>query len=125
MREFGELESAIMDVVWTSDHPVVVREVLENLDYSRSVAYTTVMTVMTILHRKGLLQRHKSGRAWCYRPTETRAQHTARIMNEVLSTSNDTSGTMLRLVERFSDEDMSRLDELLHREIDRRTTTAR
>ena len=37
MREFGELESAIMDVVWASDRAYLVREVRERLDYSRAV----------------------------------------------------------------------------------------
>jgi hypothetical protein len=56
VREFGELESAIMDVVWAGDRGYLVREVRERLDYNRAVAYTTVMTVMNILHGKGVLR---------------------------------------------------------------------
>ena len=55
MREFGELEMAIMDVMWAAESPCVVREVRERLRYGRPVAYTTVMTVMDILYRKGCL----------------------------------------------------------------------
>ena len=55
MREFGQLEMAIMDVMWAAETPCVVREVRERLRYDRPVAYTTVMTVMDILHRKGVL----------------------------------------------------------------------
>ena len=60
MREFGELESAIMDVMWAADRPFVVREVRERMRYDRPVAYTTVMTVMGILFRKGVLMREKT-----------------------------------------------------------------
>jgi predicted transcriptional regulator len=59
LREFGDLEMAIMEVMWASDGPHVVREVRERLRYGRPVAYTTVMTVMNILHRKGVLDREK------------------------------------------------------------------
>ena len=84
MREFGELEKAIMDVMWAGDQPYVVREVREPMCYGRTVAYTTVMTVMNILHRKGVLRREKHGRAWRYWPTEAREEHDARLMAEVL-----------------------------------------
>ena len=84
MREFGELESAIMDVVWASDRAYLVREVRERLSYNRSLAYTTVMTVMNILYGKGVLCREKHGRAWRYWPAESREDHDARLMAEVL-----------------------------------------
>jgi predicted transcriptional regulator len=53
VREFGQLERAVMDVIWSADRPQKVREVRERLCYARPVAYTTVMTVMDILHGKG------------------------------------------------------------------------
>ena len=52
MREFGQLEGAIMDVIWSGNRPYSVREVRERMEYDRPVAYTTVMTVMGILHGK-------------------------------------------------------------------------
>ena len=64
MREFGELERAIMDVMWAAKSPCATREVRERLRYGRPVAYTTVMTVMDILYRKGVHHRAKCGRAW-------------------------------------------------------------
>ncbi|MGH3431772.1 MAG: BlaI/MecI/CopY family transcriptional regulator, partial [Thermocrispum sp.] len=78
MRGFGELESAIMDVVWSRAEPATVREVLEALAGERDSAYTTVMTVMNILHRKGWLDRERAGRAWRYRPAMTREAYAAR-----------------------------------------------
>lgn len=95
MREFGDLEAAIMNVMWAAEAPRVVREVRERLDYGRPVAYTTVMTVMNILHRKGVLQRTKRGRAWQYWPAERREDHDARLMAEVLRSGGD-EGAVIR-----------------------------
>ena len=109
MREFGELEMAIMDVMWAVDSPCVVREVRERLQYGRPVAYTTVMTVMNILHRKGVLHRSKDGRAWRYWPVEQREEHDARLMAEALRSGGDEALTMRRFLERVSDDEMERL----------------
>ena len=109
MREFGELESAIMDVVWASDRAYLVREVRERLSYNRPLAYTTVMTVMNILYGKGVLCREKQGRAWRYWPTESREEHDARLMAEVLRSGGNEHITMMRFVERVSDEERESL----------------
>lgn len=109
MREFGELESAIMDVVWASDRAYLVREVRERLSYNRPLAYTTVMTVMNILYGKGVLCREKQGRAWRYWPTESREEHDARLMSEVLRSGGNEHITMMRFVERVSDEERESL----------------
>ena len=109
MREFGELESAIMDVVWDSNRAYLVREVRERLSYNRPLAYTTVMTVMNILYGKGVLCREKQGRAWRYWPTESREEHDARLMAEVLHSGGNEHITMMRFVERVSDEERESL----------------
>jgi predicted transcriptional regulator len=109
VREFGELEGAIMDVMWDGDHPYVVREVRERMCYGRPVAYTTVMTVMNILYRKGVLGREMHGRAWRYWPTEAREEHDARLMAEVLRSGGDEGVTMRHFLERVSDEEMESL----------------
>ena len=109
MREFGELESAIMDVMWSSNRAYKVREVRERLRYTRPVAYTTVMTVMNILYAKGVLSREKHGRAWRYWPVEAREEHDARLMAEVLRSGGDEQVTMLRFLERVSDEEIENL----------------
>ncbi|HEV2451960.1 MAG TPA: BlaI/MecI/CopY family transcriptional regulator [Streptosporangiaceae bacterium] len=109
MREFGDLESAIMNVMWAAERPHTVREVRERMSYPRTVAYTTVMTVMDILHRKGVLRRDKQGRAWRYWPAEAREEHAARLMAEVLHSGGNAVATMRRFVERVSDDDVESL----------------
>jgi predicted transcriptional regulator len=109
VREFGQLESAIMDVIWADDRPLLVREVRERLRYARPVAYTTVMTVMTILYGKGVLHREKSGRAWRYWPAEAREEHDARLMAEVLRSGGDRRLTLGWFMQRASDEEIESL----------------
>jgi len=109
VREFGELEMAIMDVMWAANSPYVVREVRERLRYGRPVAYTTVMTVMDILYRKGVLERAKHGRAWRYWPVEQREEHDARVMTEVLRSGGDEAVTMRHFLERVSEDELDRL----------------
>jgi len=109
VREFGELETAIMDVVWAADRAYLVREVRERMTYNRDVAYTTVMTVMNILHGKGVLCREKHGRAWRYWPTESREEHDARLMAEVLRSGGDQRVTMVRFLQRVNDEEIASL----------------
>lgn len=109
MREFGELEMAIMNVMWAGDGRYIVREVRERMRYDRPVAYTTVMTVMNILYRKGVLHRDKAGRAWRYWPVEAREDHDARLMAEVLRSGGDEELTMRRFLERVSDDEMESL----------------
>jgi predicted transcriptional regulator len=113
VREFGELESAIMDVMWAADRPYVVREVRERMRYDRPVAYTTVMTVMGILFRKGVLLREKTGRAWRYWPAESREEHDARLMVEVLHSGGDRGVTMRRFLESVGEEGIASMREAI------------
>ena len=83
MRQLGQLESAVMECVWSAENPVSVRDVLEVLSQDRAIAYTTVMTVMDNLRSKGLLTRKKHGKAYRYRPDLTREQYTAAYMQQV------------------------------------------
>ena len=95
MQGFGELEAAIMDVVWRADAPVRVRDVLEQLDPARHPAYTTVMTVMDNLYRKGWLHRARDGRAYTYAATRSRIQAATDAVRELLVDSGDPAATLL------------------------------
>ena len=81
----GDLEADIMQAVWNrGQEPVTVREIHEALEASRKIAYTTVMTVMGNLARKGILQTEKSGKAHLYRATETYEQFTERAVGRIV-----------------------------------------
>ena len=98
MRPFGELEAAVMQVLWKRGAPATVREVLADLTESRPLAYTTVMTVMDNLHRKGALRRRMVGRAWQYSPTRSRSEHSAAMIREVLSAAGDRDEVLMHFV---------------------------
>jgi len=68
----GDLESAVMEVAWVLP-TATAREVCDQLTGPRARAYTTIMTTMDRLHRKGLLTREKDGQAWRYRPALPKA----------------------------------------------------
>jgi predicted transcriptional regulator len=113
MRPFGELEAAIMDVFWTAEESRLVRDVVAELGPKRPLAYTTVMTVMDNLYRKGWLTRERDGRAWRYRAALSRDAYTARVMNEALSGSTDRAGALAQFVEQIDPQDAQALSEVL------------
>lgn len=95
--QLTDLESDIMDRVWSARGAVTVREVRDVLE--RPLAYTTVMTVMDRLFRKGWLRRERSGRSYQYQPALSRSEYTARLMTEVLSGTEDRGLALLHFVE--------------------------
>lgn len=64
-RKLGELELRILNVLWDSG-PSTVRDVLETLTVEPRPAYTTVLTMMRLMHEKGYLDRRERGRAHIY-----------------------------------------------------------
>jgi predicted transcriptional regulator len=113
MRQFGELEALIMDRLWEAGRPMLVREMLDSLRDERALAYTTVMTVMENLHRKGWLRRERDGRAWRYEPTGSRSVYTTALMNSALSTSSDRRTALAHFVLQMSPHDAALLREAL------------
>lgn len=84
MPRLGDLEQAVMDRLWADPPaPRSVREVHTDLADTRAIAYTTVLTVLDRLAKKGLVTRELVGRSWLYRPVRTRAQ---TAVDEMLAT---------------------------------------
>src|ERR1700733_15716093 len=109
MRRFGELEAVIMDRLWELGRPALVREMVDDLHEDRALAYTTVMTVMDNLHRKGWLRRERDGRAGRYEPTGSRSGYTAALMNEALESSVDRRRALQDFAVQMSPDDASAL----------------
>lgn len=89
----GSLEGEVMRVCWEAQAPLTVREVLVRLneDRSRPFAYTTVMTVMSRLADKGMLERTARGRGYTYVPAVP--DEAALAVREVLRTHGDAAIT--------------------------------
>lgn len=110
----GDLEAAVMNVLWRADSPFSVREVQDRLAPDRRLAYTTVMTVLTNLHSKGWVQREMHERAYQYVPTETAASSTARVLREVLDASGSTDAALLEFVRTMTAEETAVLSAALN-----------
>ncbi len=87
MNTLGDLESRVMQQLWQSDRPQSVREVHAVLSRERDLAYTTVMTVLDRLAKKGLAKREQDGRAYRYGAAQSREQLVAEVMHTALEGS--------------------------------------
>ncbi|MBQ0985303.1 BlaI/MecI/CopY family transcriptional regulator [Streptomyces sp. F63] len=108
-RPLGELEDAVMTRVWRWNRPVTVREVLEDLRKERPIAYTTVMTVLDNLHRKGWVRREAEGRAYRYTAVSTRAAYSAALMNEAWAASDNRAAALVAFFGMMSEEEREAL----------------
>jgi predicted transcriptional regulator len=98
VRGFGELETVLMDRIWERGGPVTVRELFDELRRERPIAYTTVMSTMDNLHRKGWLARDKDGKAYRYTAVASRDEYSARLMREAMAEAGDTEAVLSHFV---------------------------
>jgi predicted transcriptional regulator len=108
-RAAGELEAAVLAVLQSAGSPLTPGRVLDRL--GDRLAYTTVVTILSRLHAKGVLERHKSGRAYLYAPVADSPGLAARRMARVLDEEADREAVLARFVSSLSDRD----EELLRR----------
>jgi predicted transcriptional regulator len=120
MRGFGDLESVIMQMVWDHGTPVTVRELFDQLSQDRVIAYTTVMSTMDNLHRKGWLTRVKEGKAYRYTATASREEYSARLMREALAGGGDTEAVLSHFVAEIGGEESEVLRTVVRRLAGRR-----
>ena len=115
MRGFGDLEAVIMDRVWEHAEPVTVRELHDELSAGRVIAYTTVMSTMDNLHRKGWLNRVKEGKAYRYSPSASREEYSARLMREALSDGGDAEMVLSHFVAQIGSGESDALQSVLRK----------
>jgi predicted transcriptional regulator len=111
---FGPLEWRVLETLWDRDADASVRDLMPAFP---ELAYTTLMTTMDRLHRKGMLERTKEGRAFVYRPALTRAQFESTSATEAVRVVFEGDGTavgslMSFFVDAVGDRDRALLDEL-------------
>ncbi|MCK0093530.1 BlaI/MecI/CopY family transcriptional regulator [Rhodococcus sp. F64268] len=98
MAALGELERAVMDHLWSSTEPQTVRQVHDGLSAQRSLAYTTVMTVLQRLAKKNLVIQQRDDRAHRYLPVHGRDELVAGLMVDALDQADETAGRTAALV---------------------------
>ena len=124
MRGFGELEAVVMDRLWSWNRPTLVREVVEDLQRHRQVAYTTVMTMMNILEQKGYLKKSSKDRAYVYQATRPQKQVIRGMVREFVDRvfNGSAEPLLLHLVEdrRVSEQDLEEIRLMLRESAERK-----
>jgi predicted transcriptional regulator len=120
MQGLGELEAAVMDVLWHAQEPLKVRDVMGRLDTGKTLAYTTVMTVLDNLFRKGWVERDLNGKAYFYEPVLSREEAAARALREVLDSSGDPEGVLMHFAATATKEESDVLRSVLRKRRARR-----
>ncbi|WP_158019364.1 BlaI/MecI/CopY family transcriptional regulator [Mycobacterium basiliense] len=115
VRGFGELEAVIMDRVWSRREVITVRDMFDELAHHRQIAYTTVMSTMDNLHRKGWLQRERAGKAFRYWPTMTREEHSASLMRDAFDAGGDSDLVLTFFLKQMDAEESTRVRDVLRR----------
>lgn len=110
-RAAGELESSVMAVLWAADDALTAAQVGARLP--GGLAYTTVLTILSRLHDKGRLARHRAGRGYAYAPVRDEAADTAGRMVSLLEHGSDRQAVLARFVSELSPEDERLVQELL------------
>jgi predicted transcriptional regulator len=101
VNRLGDLERAIMEVLWQTESSLTVRQVSNGLT-QRNLAHTTVMTVLDRLAKKGFARRERDGRAWRYRPAATREAYVAELMLTALEQTGDRDAALARFAQSVS-----------------------
>ena len=115
MHGFGELEAVLMHRVWDHGGPLTVRDLFDELQRERPIAYTTVMSTMDNLHRKGWLARERDGKAYRYTAVANREEYSARLMREAMAGSGDTEAVLSHFVAQMDGTESAALRAVLEK----------
>jgi BlaI family penicillinase repressor len=112
----GELELEILNVLW-EEGPSTVREVLEVLSVEPRPAYTTVLTMMRLMHEKGYLDRREQGRAHVYQARLRERRVKRGLLRDLIDGAfrGSAEALLVRLLEdgRLSPEELTRIRQLI------------
>ena len=113
LEKLGSLESELMEHIWALGE-TSVRDLHEK--FASRLAYTTVMTTLDRLYKKGLLNRRKLGKAFLYTPrmseTEYQMNLARHLLGMALQDGNDTHAVLSSFVDQVSETDQQMLDRL-------------
>lgn len=112
-KVLGDLEAEIMEYMWGKEQ-ATVRDVYEHLRLKREIAYTTVMTVMSRLATKKLLNKEQKGMAYVYSPALSREEFTRLVAGEIIDSLLEefAEPALSHLVDRLSKEDEEKINQL-------------
>lgn len=91
-RVLGDIEKSVMDVIWNKDESTG-REIFEEVEKEKNLAFTTVLTVMDRLMKKGLIKRMKKGKLFVYTASMSKDDFVRQVSQEVLQGIFDISSS--------------------------------
>lgn len=117
-RALGKLENEVMKIIWQSELPLSVRDVMTFLQKKRTIAYTTVMTVMGRLTEKGVLSRKLYGSSYLYEPKVNREKFVSSYVHNMFKTAVSTLGQeavthFIKEIQKLSPERRNKLIKML------------
>ncbi len=117
INRLGDLEADVMSVAWEKGR-ASVQDVQDALAPGRSLAYTTVMTVMSRLAEKGVLEREKEGRAYYYRPAASQEKIAGSLLRSMVNRLYDGAtgravAHLLQTDSKVDDAELERLEKLI------------
>jgi predicted transcriptional regulator len=112
-RGAGELAGEVLGILQAAGEPLSPADVRERLGGDLAYAYTTVVTILSRLHAKGVLDRERAGRAFRYYPVADEPGLAARQMASVLAAEADREAVLARFVSSLPDEDEQALRRML------------
>lgn len=107
----GSLETSVLEELWRSSDALTPAQVQAAL--GGDLAYTTVMTILARLWKKGQVTRSKTGRAYAYAPTVPQAEFIAERMGGELKRTRDHSAVLTQFVDKLSKTDTEALRAML------------
>lgn len=125
MASLGELERAVMDLLWALQEPATANSLRDLLAQSteaqgsttghkgKNLAVTTVLTVLSRLEKKGLVERERGMRPHRYQASSSREHHTAELMHEVLGSAPDREAVLARFIGSVTASEAETLRKLL------------
>ncbi|RAX46720.1 transcriptional regulator [Arthrobacter sp. AQ5-06] len=125
MASLGELERAVMDLLWAGHEPATANTLRDRLATTteangdaaghegKELAVTTVLTVLSRLEKKGLVERERGTRPHRYQAVSSREDHTAELMHEVLGSAPDREAVLARFIGSVTDTEAETLRKLL------------
>jgi predicted transcriptional regulator len=128
-NRLGDLERAVLEHLWSEGpaHPegLTVREVHDVVGVQRDLAYTTLMTVLDRMAKKGLVTRERDGRAWRYTAASSRDELTSETMRHALGelAGSERRSALLHFLDESTPEEIDELRAALA-ELEARETVA-
>jgi predicted transcriptional regulator len=122
MASLGELERAVMDLLWAGQEAATANTLRDQLARTsaaqgghegKELAVTTVLTVLSRLEKKGLVERERGTRPHRYQAVSSREDHTAELMHEVLGSAPDREAVLARFIGSVSEGEAETLRKLL------------